>query len=276
MPAPIRKGKRVRFVAPEILSAENPCPTEQSDIYSLSMTIYALGTGTSPLHHLHSDDAVIEGVTRGERPTPPSTLGGLDAQSTTNLYMGLAYMWRQSPADRLSAYQVEWFVKDHQADRMRSPYYQVPEASDQHHLSGTLEILRSLDWEHERDLGLDLLKSVPVASQPILIQEMLEDIRPGNEAMMRDIYPLSPCRLLSKAYSTTVIMNGFVLWTSSATTHVPLSVYSLVAKLFESVDLIRLMPDEVSEFVRRVPEPMPEPVLDHVPQHAFIPGSIMR
>lgn len=49
----LQQGGRARFVAPELSAGpEKFRINEASDIYSLAMTIYALGTGLPPFHHL--------------------------------------------------------------------------------------------------------------------------------------------------------------------------------------------------------------------------------
>lgn len=73
-----------------------------SDIYSLAMTIYALGTLSQPSAGLPSDFDVARAVRRRQRPSKPDSLGGLRADDTTLLWHLLEKMWHHDPKQRLT------------------------------------------------------------------------------------------------------------------------------------------------------------------------------
>ena len=70
-------GGRQRFIAPEICDPETEETRidESSDIYSLAMTIYALGTRSVPFVGLNNGRA-RQAAVQGERPSKPDSLGG--------------------------------------------------------------------------------------------------------------------------------------------------------------------------------------------------------
>lgn len=64
----MQQGGRLRFVAPEILKGIQRV-NEASDVYSLAMTIYALGTGKRPFHDIFADYAASRAAEDGKRPS---------------------------------------------------------------------------------------------------------------------------------------------------------------------------------------------------------------
>jgi len=91
----IHQGGRQRFIAPEISSGLEA--RIKSDVYSLAMTIYALGTMSLPFGHIDRDLAVYRAVQEGERPPPCDSLGGLAAEETVHLWSLIERMWKQDP-----------------------------------------------------------------------------------------------------------------------------------------------------------------------------------
>jgi len=89
-----------RFIAPEIYNAEDVSADMPSDIYSLAMTIYALGTLSQPSAGLPSDFDVARAVQRRRRPSKPDSLGGLRADDTKLLWPLLEKMWHHDPKQR--------------------------------------------------------------------------------------------------------------------------------------------------------------------------------
>jgi serine/threonine protein kinase len=92
----IHTGGRYRFIAPEIYSGEETCVNERSAIYSLAMTIYALGTKSLPFGDLNELAAAHEAA-KGKRPSKQDSLGGLNAEDTQLLWSLVERMWDQEP-----------------------------------------------------------------------------------------------------------------------------------------------------------------------------------
>lgn len=122
----LRQGGRLRFVAPELSAGPARFRiNEESDVYSLAMTIYALGTGLAPLHDIGSDFAASREAEKGKRPSKfhssvsspsPSAseldaredamallcLGGLTEVESELVWLLLIQMWDQDPSSRPS------------------------------------------------------------------------------------------------------------------------------------------------------------------------------
>ena len=96
----VQQGGRGRFVAPEISSGDEDRINEESDIYSLAMTIYALGTGSLPFAHIKRDPAACRAAQGGERPIKHDSLGGLSIEETARLWSLMENMWNPSPQSR--------------------------------------------------------------------------------------------------------------------------------------------------------------------------------
>ena len=93
----IRQGGNNRFIAPEISPETDEIRVnEQSDIYSLAMTIYALGTKSPPFKDMKPHRA-RNVAAKGERPSKHDSLGGLTAEHTDLLWSLLERMWSQDP-----------------------------------------------------------------------------------------------------------------------------------------------------------------------------------
>lgn len=96
----------MRFVAPELSAGPVMSPTnEASDVYSLAMTIYALGTGLLPFHETYSDYTASQMAKAGARPSRV-LLGGLTQAENGNLLGLLTGMWEHEPASRPSVFAV--------------------------------------------------------------------------------------------------------------------------------------------------------------------------
>ena len=96
----IHQGGRERFIAPEIASGIEWRINEKSDIYSLAMTIYALGTKSFPFEHIDRGAVACKLAREGERPQKPSSLGGLTAEETEHLWTLMERMWNHNPQHR--------------------------------------------------------------------------------------------------------------------------------------------------------------------------------
>lgn len=104
--ASIQTGGSPRFVAPELTSAIVEHPTVTSDVYSLAMTIFTLGSGSLPWPSKNNLQAVAA-AEQGERPDCPSAFCGLDTEYTAVLYSILSRMWVKDPTSRCQAEIVE-------------------------------------------------------------------------------------------------------------------------------------------------------------------------
>lgn len=97
----IRSGGRLRFLAPELTAgSETFRIDEASDVYSLAMTIYALGTHGVPFKELPNEWAAAQAAQLGERPVIPASIGGLDPPTTARLHAVMAKMWDHEPTLR--------------------------------------------------------------------------------------------------------------------------------------------------------------------------------
>lgn len=116
-----RPGGSPHFEAPEIRDGLTGTEriNEESDVYSLAMTIYALWTGRVPFYHLKrseapeltSSEAVLEAARKGDRPpvdtisalaSSPYLQGGFDHIEKVQFGALLTQMWRHKPAQRVS------------------------------------------------------------------------------------------------------------------------------------------------------------------------------
>jgi len=94
------QGGELRFIAPEIfLGKDDTCVDQQSDIYSLAMTIYALGTRSPPFQDKEGFRA-CRAAADGERPPKPASLGGLTVEHTEFLWVLMQTIWHQDPQRR--------------------------------------------------------------------------------------------------------------------------------------------------------------------------------
>lgn len=76
---------------------------EQSDVYSLAMTIYALGVQSKPFEHLSEVFSVVNAVKQGKRPSKRDPLGGLTGNEAEQLWSLITNMWDQDPQRRPTA-----------------------------------------------------------------------------------------------------------------------------------------------------------------------------
>jgi serine/threonine protein kinase len=94
----IRQGGQLRFVAPEIRDGEDGYRiNEMSDIYSLAMTIYTLGTRSLPYENTRNDYAASRAAAEGRRPSKRGSLGGLPMDDTELLWSLMESMWNHNP-----------------------------------------------------------------------------------------------------------------------------------------------------------------------------------
>ena len=111
----IRQGGRLRFVAPEISSAEeeeDSRTSEPSDIYSLAMTIYTLGTRSPPFGDI-SEYSACRAAREGRRPSKPALLGWLMKDEADPLWSLIERMWDQQPRFRPPILTVRLEVLQH-------------------------------------------------------------------------------------------------------------------------------------------------------------------
>jgi serine/threonine protein kinase len=93
----VHQGGLYRFIAPEIpFEGEERRINEQSDIYSLTMTIYALGTRSPPFEDMGPSRA-RRAAKEGKRPSKPDSLGGLAIEHANFLWSIMETMWNQDP-----------------------------------------------------------------------------------------------------------------------------------------------------------------------------------
>lgn len=104
----VHHGGRERFLAPEIThnAQENTRIDEPSDIYSLAMTVYALGTRSLPFADLKNIHAVCREAASGRRPSKHDSLGGLTTDDTELLWSLLERMWDGRPEFRPTIFHV--------------------------------------------------------------------------------------------------------------------------------------------------------------------------
>ena len=124
-------GGRQRFLAPEICDpeAEETRINESSDIYSLAMTIYALGTRSMPFADLTNGRA-RQAAVRGERPSKPDSLGGLTADDTKFLWSLMERMWNGRPELRPIIASVRDIMKDIPMWSGSAPTHRAPQPLD--------------------------------------------------------------------------------------------------------------------------------------------------
>jgi len=113
-----QQGGRLRFIAPEITAADCDFRTnEPADIYSLAMTIYALGVGSVPFGELKNCRAADAAAQRGVRPSKRDSLGGLTTADTKFLWFLLTKMWDHDPQRRPTASvirdEILWLLPNH-------------------------------------------------------------------------------------------------------------------------------------------------------------------
>lgn len=120
-----RQGGDPRFVAPELSSGtELFRSNEASDVYSLAMTIYTLGTGLKPFHHFKHWLPALQAAQSGKRPSKFVSsgsrlplvsdidvhegaqdilcMGGLTAAASHYIWALLIPMWHHDPSSRPS------------------------------------------------------------------------------------------------------------------------------------------------------------------------------
>ena len=94
----IRQGGRLRYLAPEICPAEEE-DLRTTDIYSLAMTIYTLGTRSQPFGDIKESSA-CRAAREGRRPSKPALLGWLMKDEADPLWSLIERMWDQQPRFR--------------------------------------------------------------------------------------------------------------------------------------------------------------------------------
>lgn len=86
---------------PELLLSSRQ--DEHSDVYSLAMTIYALGVQSEPFDQLSDAYSVASAVERGKRPSKCDSLGGLTSNETDKLWSLITKMWHHESWGRPTA-----------------------------------------------------------------------------------------------------------------------------------------------------------------------------
>jgi len=71
--------------------------SESSDIYSLAMTIYTLGTGSQPFEDISNERAACHAAGKGKRPSKHDLIGGLMKDEAELLWSLIERMWDQQP-----------------------------------------------------------------------------------------------------------------------------------------------------------------------------------
>lgn len=101
------KLARGRYTAPELFGQVMPSGTNPpTDVYSLGMTLYALGSPTEPFDGKRGLEAAKD-AKDGKRPAMPVSLGGLGPIPSKELWDLLVEMWDPDPAFRPKAVDVE-------------------------------------------------------------------------------------------------------------------------------------------------------------------------
>lgn len=176
----IRAGGRAQFVSPEVSSGETQRPTEASDIYSLAMTIYALGTGDTPFARYSNERMATRAAENGERPDCPGTFSGLGAEHTLQLYTLLQDMWAHDPTERARATDIEKVTQAlvlRQRDTLLFWSLPYPPGGPNPPIDGgwrrdTIRALDSYQWE-DVESGVMLLQSFAPHCRDVVIARML-------------------------------------------------------------------------------------------------------
>lgn len=93
----------------------------RSDIYSLAITIYALGTRSYPLEHIGRDADACRATQEGERPQRPDSLGGLTKKETQCLWALMERMWCPIPRLRPTVSSARDEIMQSGLIRLKSP-----------------------------------------------------------------------------------------------------------------------------------------------------------
>lgn len=176
----IRSGGRAQFISPEVSSGEIRRPTEASDVYSLAMTIYALGTDDTPFAGCSNERMATRAAENGDRPDFPGTLAGLGAEHTAQLYALLEEMWVPDPAKRARAAYAEKAMQAlvlRQRDTLVYWSLPYPLTGPDPPLDGawrryTSKALDSYSWELV-DSGVALIQTFAPQSRDLIIADML-------------------------------------------------------------------------------------------------------
>ena len=89
-------GGSLRHTAPELLGGKDHSSTPQSDVFSLAVTNYELGTQSPPFSERNAL-AAAQLMQNGTRPKQPPSLGGLGPSATAHLWTLLDRMWEHEP-----------------------------------------------------------------------------------------------------------------------------------------------------------------------------------
>lgn len=171
----IRAGGRSFFVAPEVYKEEIRRPTESSDIYSFSITIYVLGTGKYSLFN------GLEGPGRqtallamsGLRPPCPDYLGGLDNDNTELLYRLLGSMWASDPETRPTAGYVKSVLLSISVTLGSNFYGIVPaHQNDAKSHKLVLRLIKDYQWDNA-GAGVWLIRSLHPWQSSMMIAELI-------------------------------------------------------------------------------------------------------
>lgn len=79
-------------------------------MYALGMCVLQLGTLKPPFHHIPNEWAAVMAAAKGERPSRPDSLGGLDKERTSSLWLWMALMWDSDPVRRPSATTINEYI----------------------------------------------------------------------------------------------------------------------------------------------------------------------
>ncbi|CUA78463.1 WD repeat-containing protein 5 homolog [Dictyostelium discoideum] [Rhizoctonia solani] len=102
----------LRWAAPELLLAEVPKRTTQSDIYALGMTMLEILTGEVPYSECQQDYTVIKKVEKGKFPDRP--LGRLKDDNKGNMMWNiLKHCWRPDASNRPPPEQIIYNLVNH-------------------------------------------------------------------------------------------------------------------------------------------------------------------
>lgn len=98
----VRRGGSNRYLAPE-LDAGDPeefCITSASDIFSLSMTLFAVWSRKHPFAEKKDDRKAALAICNGQRPRRPSVSIGLTPKMEQEFWDLLTDMWAHKPSRR--------------------------------------------------------------------------------------------------------------------------------------------------------------------------------
>ncbi|CEL60554.1 hypothetical protein RSOLAG1IB_09736 [Rhizoctonia solani AG-1 IB] len=96
----------IRWASPELLLADLPRASIQSDVYALGMTIFEILSGTLPFEHLR-EFQVVAAVTKEKVPPRPTALLPITSRNSNQVWETLEQCWMVDPNSRPTSNSVQ-------------------------------------------------------------------------------------------------------------------------------------------------------------------------